>query len=241
MPRQTKHHDIYRSRVHLFFTFLIIILPLGFLILFTQVTKVALPAFLSQLLLSTMRLFFAYIASFFLALAAGVLFGRGKLGDLMLPVFDVLQSFPTFATLPLAVTFFGASNRTVIVFLVLTIIWPILFSLVSALRGIKLGWEEAVKMANLSGWDYFRLFLWPVCVPGLITGSIIGLGEGWEALIATEIIVRARPGLGEFFSYHSTDAQVTFLGIFSFLLIIFSVNKLLWLPLLSSSHKKMIE
>lgn len=241
MARHRKHLEIYHSRSQLFLTFLIIILPLFFLVLFSRITQIDLGSFLSQLALSSVRLFSAYVLAFFLALAAGVLFGRGRLGDFSLPIFDVLQSFPTFATLPLAVTFFGASNQTVVVFLVLTIIWPILFSLVSALRAIKPDWEEAVKMANLSGFDYFRLFLWPASVSGLITGSIIGLGEGWEALIATEIIVKARPGLGEFFSAHAADPPVTFLGILAFLLIIFSINKLFWLPLLTSSHQKMAE
>jgi len=220
-------------------TFLVIVLPLTFLFLFSYFTEVKLGSFVSQLFVSTARLFTAYIIALVSALLIGIFFSRGKLGDFMLPVFDVLQSFPTFATLPLAVTFFGVSNKTVVVFLILTVIWPILFSLVSALRAIKPGWDEAVKMAQLSRFDYFRYFLWPVSVPGLITGSIIGLGEGWEALIATEIIVKAKPGLGEFFASHADNISITFLGILSFLLIIFSINKLFWLPLLTKSHQKM--
>ncbi len=241
MASNRRIQGIYRSRIHLFLTFLIILLPLSFLFLFSFLTGVDLGSFVSQLAISTARLFTAYSIAITLALLVGIFFSRGKLGDFMLPVFDVLQSFPTFATLPLAVTYFGASNKTVVVFLILTVIWPILFSLVSALRSIKPGWDEAVKMAHLSRFDYFRYFLWPASVPGLITGSIIGLGEGWEALIATEIIVKARPGLGEFFSAYSSNPPITFLGILSFLLIIFSINKLFWLPLLTKSHKKMTE
>ena len=106
---------------------------------------------------------------------------------------------------------------------------------------MKRDWEEAVEVAGLKGFDYVRNFLWPISAPGLITGSIIGLGEGWEALVATEIIVEIKDGLGSFFQSFSTNASVTAFGILGLLILIFSMNKILWLPLLEWSHRKMEE
>ena len=101
---------------------------------------------------------------------------------------------------------------------------------------MKREWLEAVEVSRLSGWQYIRMFLLPVSIPGLITGSVVGLGEGWEALVATEIIVQSKIGLGSFFQSHSQETMVTAFGILGFLLLIFSINKLLWLPLLEWSH-----
>ncbi|HYU64644.1 MAG TPA: hypothetical protein VEK36_00025, partial [Candidatus Paceibacterota bacterium] len=98
-------------------------------------------------------------------------------------------------------------------------------------------WQEAVAVSGLSGSAYVRYFLWPVSLPGLITGSIVGLGDGWEALIATEIIVRIKTGVGSFFQSFANNPTMTFFGIFGFLLLIFSINKLVWLPLLEWSHQ----
>lgn len=168
-------------------------------------------------------------------------FYRGRRALVALPIFDVLQSFPTFAALPLAVAAYGPSSTIVIIFLVLAIIWPIFFSTLSSLKLVKKDWGEAVAVAQLKGWRYLWHFLVPVSIPGAITGSIVGLGDGWEALIATEIIVNVKKGTGVFFQQFSTHPQIIVFGILGFLAVIFSINKLLWLPLLEWSHKRMEE
>lgn len=93
----------------------------------------------------------------------------------------------------------------------------------------------------MRGVDYLRHFLWPISLPGLIMGSIIGLGEGWEALVATEIIIQTQTGLGHFFGNYTTNIEITTLGVLGLLILIFSINKLIWLPLLEASHKRMEE
>ena len=153
-----------------------------------------------------------------------------------LPIFDVMQSFPTFAALPLATVVWGPSNTTIIFFLIITVIWPILFSLISSLKLIWRDWEEASEIAQLRGFNYLRYVLWPASIPGIITGSIIGLGEGWEALVATEMISGNHFGLGSFFATYSQSSMITAFGILGLLIMIFSVNKLVWLPLLDWSH-----
>ena len=141
----------------------------------------------------------------------------------------------------MAVFLWGPSNTTVIFFLIITVIWPIFFSIISSLKLIKHDWQEVVHIVGLSGYNYLRYFLVPVTVPGLITGSIIGLGEGWEALIATELIVNIKPGLGDFFKVFSHNVPITAFGILGFLIFIFSINKIVWIPLLEWSHRKMEE
>ena len=120
-------------------------------------------------------------------------------------------------------------------------IWPVFFSIVSSLKLIKRDWQEAAKISNLRGWQYFRYFLWPVSVSGLIIGSIIGLGEGWEALVATEIIISPGRGLGEFFQRFSTSPMITGFGILGLLILIFAFNKLIWLQLLTWSHERLAD
>ena len=120
----------------------------------------------------------------------------------------------------------------------LAIIWPLLFSLISTLKLVKTEWEEAVAISHLKGFAYLMKFIIPASLPGLITGSIIGLGDGWEALIATEIIIGVNAGLGNFFQKFSADTAVTAFGVLGLLLVIFTINKLIWLPLLNMAHAK---
>ncbi len=232
-----KRFHIYSSRWHLISTILFITLPFVFLLFFAEFANLTRAELFFDVSTSFVRLLIAYIFSVGLAWAWSVWCFRGKLTNILLPLFDVLQSFPTFAALPIATFVWGISNFTVIFFLVFTIIWPIFFSIVSSLKLVKHEWEEAVQIYGVTGWDYFRTFLLPVSIPGLITGSIIGLGEGWEALVATEIIVGLKGGLGNFFQTYSQNTQITIFGILGFLVLIFSINKIIWLPLLEWSHK----
>ncbi|MBX4204760.1 MAG: ABC transporter permease subunit [Candidatus Doudnabacteria bacterium] len=227
---------IYRSRAHLVATILIVALPFLFLLFFSKVVKIATGELFYDVFISIFRLLAAYILAAALGWCLAALFYRGSRSHVALPLFDVLQSFPIFAAVPFAAYYWGATNFTVIFFLTITIVWPICFNVISSLKLVRKDWVEAAEMSRLSGWNYFRYFLWPVTVPGLITGSIISLGEGWEALIATEIIVNVKPGLGTFFQRFSTHPTITFFGILGLLLIVFSINKIIWTPLLEKSH-----
>ena len=240
-PPHPHHVKIYQSHWHLVITLIIITAPFAYLLLFSNIADIANNELFIDLFISSFRLLAAYIIAVILAWIWAVSFYKGRQSMIALPIFDVLQSFPTFAALPLATYFMGTSNTTVVVFLVLTVIWPIFFSLISSLKLIKPDWEEVADISGLSGFEYVKNFLLPVTIPGLITGSIVGLGEGWEALVATEIIVNTKSGLGRFFSTFSHNSSVTIFGIIGLLLLIFGVNKLIWVPLLDWGHRRMGE
>ncbi len=234
--RKSVHHFIYATPHHLAATFAVLSLPVIALGLLAYVENIALGPFLIGVALSSVRLFIAYLIAVVVGWVLAVSFATGKRSAVALPVFDVLQSFPTFAALPLAIALWGVSNLTVILFLVITVIWPIFFSIVSSRKLIRRDWQDAATMSGLKGFKYLRYFIIPATLPGLITGSIIGLGEGWEALVATEIIVGIKSGLGPFFSLNNQNVTITIFGISALLVIIFTINKLLWLPLLQWGH-----
>lgn len=234
-----RHSQIYNSRLQLLVTFCFIIAPVLFLFLLAGLTQLTVETLLVDFSYSIMRLLTAYGIAAILAWALALAFSTGKRSTIALPLFDVLQSFPTFALVPLAVITFGASNTTVIFFLVITVIWPLLFSTINALKLVKKEYWEVAEIYGLKGWKKLRYFLLPASVPGIVTGSIIGLGEGWEALVATEIIMKTEVGLGSFFDRNSTEGIYTALGIVLLMLIIFSVNRLIWTPILARVYDRM--
>lgn len=232
---------IYQNKWHLLATIFIIATPFIALLIFSKITQITFSSLTGNLLLSIFRLLVAYFIALVLAWLFALASYKGKFSHIALPIFDVLQSFPSFAAMPIAVYFWGSSNVTIIFFLIITVIWPILFSIISSLKLIKHEWEEVVEITGLKGFNYFRYFLLPISIPGIITGSIIGLGEGWEALVGTEMIVNSKNGIGPFFQKFSNNAEITAFAILGLLLIIFLANKLIWLPLLEWSHKEMEE
>lgn len=236
--RKNHKHSIYHSWWQVAGALFFVVAPFVFFLLFAHISKLAQGKLFTDILVSTGRLFIAYAIAVVLGWACAMLFYRGRRAAIALPLFDVLQSFPTFAALPLATLAWGQSNITVILFLVITIIWPIFFSTVSSLRLIRTDYHEVVQISQLKGFSYFWHFLVPASLPGVTTGTVIGLGEGWEALVATEIIVKVKGGLGGFFEKYTSDPAITIFGILGLLLLIFSINRLVWMPLLEWSHKK---
>ncbi len=239
--RRRDRFRIYKSKSHLATTILLVLLPFLIVAFFFNISVGTMQQFVYGTLFSVVRIFIAYIISVILGAALAMIFAIGSATDIALPVFDVLQSFPTFAVLPIAVSIWGSSETTIIFFLVLSIIWPVFFSTVSSLKLTRHDWFEAADVFKLEGVEYFKKFLLPRSLPGIITGSIIGLGDGWEALIATEIIVGIQSGLGPFFELYKMDRTITVFGILGFLLIVFCINKLVWLPLLEWSHLRLEE
>ncbi len=237
-----RYLKIYKKKIHALWTFLIVLLPFLFIVLFTPLSYSEKMSCMSDLGASSVRLVVAYVISLFLAIVLGITLSRGRVGTVSLPVFDVLQSFPTFAMLPLAVHVFGPSDMTVIFFLVVTVVWPMLFAIISSQKLIKTAWEEAATVYGATGIKRFTHFALPVAAPGIVTGSIVGLGEGWEAVVGAELIVGLKDhGLGGFFESGGTQGHVVFFGVMALLLFIFVLNHIIWLPLLEKSHKMLTE
>ncbi len=236
--REHRHLHIYPSPIHLLATFFTLVVPFLFLAIFAQFAKITISHLFTDTFVSLWRMLIAYIVAAVLGWILAVLFYRGRRGKVALPIFDVLQSIPLFAVLPLITYFFGANFWTIVFFVMFDVLWPIFFSIISSLKLMKHDWQESVEIYNLKGWNYFRYYLLPVTWSGLITGSIIGLGDGWEALLATEIIIGMKNGLGSFFRANETNTAITLFGMLGFLILIFALNKIIWLPLLDWSHRK---
>lgn len=241
MQHHHRYLSIYRHRGHLLATIGIAALPFLFLFLVSRLTSIEVAAFAKGLGHSSMRLAIAYAVSLVFAIAFGFLAAEKKFNAVALPLFDVLQSFPTFAILPLLTLTFGVSDAAIIFFLVLTLIWPMLFSIVSSLKLVRQDYEEAAHIFGARGWKRIRYVLLPLSYPGIITGSIIGIGEGWEAIIGAEIVMTARKGLGPFFNKAGTQGILVAFGVTALLFFIFVINKLIWLPMLERSHKLLAE
>ncbi len=241
MSRRIKHSHIYLTTFHIFTTGFLIVAPFVYLFYFSRAANVESGKLFLNLGVSFFRLFLAYIFSVALAWGSAILFYKGKISIIVLPIFDILQSVPIFAALPIATYFWGPSNFTITFFLILAVIWPIFFSVLSSLKLIRKDWDEAVAIMRISKYHRLTKFILPASWNGIITGSIVGLGDGYEAMIATEMVIGAQIGLGKFFQGFSSNFTITAFGILGILIIIFAINKIIWLPLLERSHKMMEE
>ncbi len=214
----------------------VLILPLVFIVLVGSISQISTSALLMDLGLSLYRLVVAYAISLVLAVGLAIMLGRGKLGDFFIPIFDLLQNLPSFALIPVFVLLFGYTNKMAIIFAASSIVWPILFYVLSALRTAKTDFNEAATVFGATGLKRIFYYSIPLSFPAIVTGSIVGISIGWEAIIGIEIIGLSH-GIGVFLnSAAQSDKQILAFGIVALLLLVFSVNKLIWLPLLKKSQ-----
>lgn len=157
---------------------------------------------------------------------------------LLLPVFDVLQSFPSFALFPVLVVALKNSPEFVIIsVLSLAMIWPILFSIIGGIKNRRQDLEEAATIFGAQGFKRLIHFTLPDLLPSIITGSIIGWGEGWEFIIGAELLVKTNIGIGSYLGslgQRQENAALAF-GIVMLLMLLFIINRLVWLPLLAKA------
>ena len=227
---------VYKKRAHVLIAFGVIILPIVFILLIGRVSQVSSAALAIGLGLSLYRLLVAYIISLVAAIILAVLLGHGKVGDFFVPVFDLLQNLPSFALIPIFVLAFGYTNQMAILFATSSILWPILFSILSAFRTAKSDLNEAATVFGAVGAKRVFNYLIPLSFPAIITGSIVGISIGWEAIIGIEIIGLSN-GIGAFLnSAAGVNKGTLIFGVVALLLLVFSINKLIWMPLLKKSQ-----
>lgn len=228
---------IYRKRIHVLIAFGILILPIVFIFFGGWISHISVRALGIALSISGYRLLVAYLISAFIALVLAITLGQGRIGDFFIPVFDLLQNVPSFALIPVFALLWGYTNTMAIGFAVSAMIWPILFYVLSAIRTAKTDFNEAATVFGATGWRRFYSYLLPLSFPALVTGSIVAVSIGWEAVIGVEIIGFSN-GIGKFLTANAGENgnHALIFGLIALLLIVFSINKLIWLPLLKHSQ-----
>jgi NitT/TauT family transport system permease protein/taurine transport system permease protein len=99
------------------------------------------------------------------------------------------------AWIPLGILWFGIGDTQNMFIIFLGAFFPIVLNTVAAVRGI----DRALVSAALTLGGTPRQILLEIVVPGalplILTGLRIGLGVGWMALVAAELVA-AQSGLG---------------------------------------------
>ena len=111
------------------------------------------------------------------------------------PLVEVLRPVPPLAWIPLSILWFGVGDTQNQFIIFLGCFFPILLNTIAGVKGVE---PNLVRAARCLGAGEGRI-LWRVvlraAMPQIITGVRVGLGVGWMALVAAEL-VGANSGLG---------------------------------------------
>jgi taurine transport system permease protein len=106
------------------------------------------------------------------------------------------QGISGIAWLPLAILWFGFTHTTTLTIVIYTLIVPIIFNTMTGVRAIPENYVLALQSLGASRLRIVRDVYLPGALPSIMVGTRLGMGYGWRALIASEMLVR-QGGLGD--------------------------------------------
>jgi NitT/TauT family transport system permease protein/taurine transport system permease protein len=151
------------------------------------VYKGILPDYLQD---SVVRLAVGAAAGMALGIPLGVLVGlNSRAREMLWPILLFFQAIGDIAWLPILLIWFGFSLTTMTFVIVYTVLFPVVLNTALGVRSVPIDLHRAARSLGASSARVVWEVVLPGALPNIMTGLRNGLGFGWRALIATEIIV----------------------------------------------------
>jgi NitT/TauT family transport system permease protein len=141
------------------------------------------------------RLIIGYSISFVLGMAIGLLIATWKWADETVGGIVLgLQSLPSIVWLPMAVLWFGLSERGIIFVVLMGSTFSIALSARGGIRGLPPILARAAGTLGASRFQMIRYVILPAMIPAMIQGMKQGWSFAWRSLMAAELLLSV--GLG---------------------------------------------
>ncbi|MGI0141049.1 MAG: ABC transporter permease subunit [Candidatus Micrarchaeales archaeon] len=232
---------------HIYATIALLLIALGAILLLN--TSLLPTEFIVLIALGTsfVRIWITYIICAALAIPVGISIAFSR--KWFRPATTLLQvssAIPATILLPLLIVllastpYFGESTAFAVIFI--SMIWYILFSVISGLRTIPSSLIEVASSNRLNWMQRWSKLYVPAALPSFITGSITAIGGGWNSLIVAEYFVvqssgssqvvlsQVGTGIGKLIDVAVFSGNITLmlLSILSMTLMVIIVNRLFW-------------
>jgi NitT/TauT family transport system permease protein len=202
---------------------------------------------------TTLRMFVALLVSILFTLIVAPLAAKSRrLGLILIPALDILQSVPILGFLSFTVLFFlnlfpgrvlGAELAAV--FAIFTSqAWNMTFSFYQSLTTVPRDLDEASRAFQLSIWQRFWRLEVPFAMPGLVFNTMLSMSGGWFFVVASEAVTVGNttfllPGVGSYVSVALSQSNLgaVIAAIVAMLVVILIYDQLLFRPLVAWSSK----
>ena len=147
--------------------------------------------------ISMERVVLGYLISVALGFILSLILSTSKtLQDTFGRLFTSLQLLPSIGWLPLAILWYGLSDKAILFVIVMGSVFSITMGLEASLATIPRIIPMAGRNLGAKGWKLFWYVLLPASLPNLISGLKQGWSFAWRALISAEMIIVSL-GLGQ--------------------------------------------
>ena len=154
---------------------------------------------------SLLRLLSGIVLAVIIGTLLGVALGMSRRMRLAFqPIISILMPVPTLAWTPVLLLIFGIDNRTTILVVFLAAVFEMIYIVASGIEMMNVKMLWVAQSMGASKWQIFWRVIIPGIFPYLITGTRLGTGYAWRALIAAEMLAASTYGLG-FMIYDASE------------------------------------
>jgi NitT/TauT family transport system permease protein len=146
---------------------------------------------------SLRRILMGYGMSLAIGIPLGLLLGRVKLvQDTIGSIVLGLQALPSICWLPLALLWFGLSERAILFVVVMGAVLSVTLSTTDGVRNTPPLYLRAAQTMGASGLALYTRVILPAALPAIISGMKLGWSFAWRSLMAGELLYVSL-GLGQ--------------------------------------------
>ncbi len=173
---------------------------------------------------SLVRVLVGYVLALSIGILTGILLARYYLLDITLgKSILALQSIPSVAWVPLALLWFGITDKAVIFIIILEAVLPVALSTKNAMKNIPPNLIRAAQTLGSKGLHLYKNVIIKAMIPELVTGLRLSWAFAWRALIAGELFISGS-GIGQTLELGRSladmaqvIAMITTIGVIGFL------------------------
>jgi len=206
---------------------------------------------------TTLRMLAAMFASLVFTLVYGTLAAKSRrVGMVLIPILDILQSVPVLGYISFTVTFFLAlfpkqvlGAELAAIFAIFTSqAWNMTFSFYQSLRTVPRDLDEVSRGFHLTAWQRFWKLEVPFSMPGLVWNMMMSMSGGWFFVVASEAITVGNntitlPGIGAYLAQAISEKNLVAVGwvILAMAVVILAYDQLMFRPLVAWADKFRME
>lgn len=158
-----------------------------------------------------LRLVFSFAVSIVIGTALGFGLALNEFARRAIrPLVVALQITPFIAWLPLAVVWFGLSERAVVFVAIVGAFPSVTLATISSFGQVSPFLKRAGRTLGADGWQLYRDVIFPAALPGYVGGLQQAWGFAWKALTAGELITAGlrASGLGQLLQRSQNDVPM---------------------------------
>ncbi len=186
-------------------------------------------SFLDHVLISTFRVFGAFLLACVIGLPLGLAMGMSPvIRGIFDPPIEFYRPIPPLAYLPLMIIWFGIGETSKVLLIFLSVFAPVVLGARSGVKSAAIEQIHAAYSFGATRWQVMRHVILPSAMPEILTAMRVGIGFGWTTLVAAEMVA-ATKGLGYMVLSASQFLQtpVVIMGIFVIAIIAFAFDLLM--------------